>query len=261
MLITGDGPRESQREESVCEGLGWSLLALAVAALRRSESPRAVTMTTTGGGGGGEGESLDLVIGNIFPQTGALASFAPAFEKGAARARRDQRRDRGDRRRPHGRGADRGRRRPTRRRESRPPASSPARERRCFNGAAASSSTIAITESVSTREGILQISPASTSPDITDLEDEASCSGRRPRTPSRATLLADIIDEGIGGAEGKTVNIGARNDAYGPASPSVHRGLGGQGRRGRRDRRLRRRPAELQLGGRIRSSRATRTRS
>ena len=57
------------------------LLALAIAAFASLGIAACGDDDDDGGGGGGEGESLDLVIGNIVPQTGGLAPFAPAGEK------------------------------------------------------------------------------------------------------------------------------------------------------------------------------------
>ena len=85
----------------------------------------------------------------------------------------------------------------------------------CFNGAWASGSTIPLTESVSTREEILTISPASTSPDLAELEDDDFLFRTAPNDTFQGALLADVIEQGIGGVEGLTINIGARNDAYG----------------------------------------------
>ena len=50
-------------------------------------------------------------------------------------------------------------------------------------------------------------SPASTT--------TAWSTGPRRRTRSRVRRSPNFVDEELGGAEGKTVNIGARNDAYG----------------------------------------------
>ena len=52
-----------------------------------------------------------------------------------------------------------------------------------------------------------------------------------PPDAFQGPTLADAIDEDLGGADGKTVNIGARNDSYGTGLAKTFRdaweGLGG----------------------------------
>jgi branched-chain amino acid transport system substrate-binding protein len=165
--------------------------------------------------GGGGGESLDLVIGNLVPQTGALAPFAPAGEKAIGLAA-DQVNASIDEA-----GVDHTVDVLTEDTQTDPQAGVQAaralltEDASCFNGAWASGVTIPVAESVSTREGILQISPASTSPEITDLDDDDLLFRTAPADTFQGELLADVIENAIGGAEGKTINIGARNDSYG----------------------------------------------
>jgi branched-chain amino acid transport system substrate-binding protein len=85
----------------------------------------------------------------------------------------------------------------------------------CIAGAWASSVSIPVARSVSTREGVLQISPASTSDEITGLSDDGLMNRTAPPDSFQGPTLADAISEDLGGADGKTVNIGARNDSYG----------------------------------------------
>jgi len=85
----------------------------------------------------------------------------------------------------------------------------------CIAGAWASSVTIPVAESVTTREEILQISPASTSDEITGLEDDGLVNRTAPPDSFQGPTLADFIEQELGDAEGLTVNIGARNDPYG----------------------------------------------
>jgi ABC-type branched-subunit amino acid transport system substrate-binding protein len=189
------------------------LMALAVAAL--SFGVAACGDDDDDDDGGGGGESLDLVIGNIVPQTGALAPFAPAGEKAIDLAVQEIESAIDES------GADH-----TVESLTEDDATDPqggvqaaraliAEDASCFNGAWASGSTIPVAESVTTREGILQISPASTSPDITDLDDDDLVFRTAPADTFQGTLLGDVIEDAIGSAEGKTINIGARNDAYG----------------------------------------------
>jgi branched-chain amino acid transport system substrate-binding protein len=84
----------------------------------------------------------------------------------------------------------------------------------CIAGAWASADTIPTARSVSIREGVLQISPASTSDEITPIEDDGLLNRTTPPDRFQALTLATIMDEEVG-AQGTTVNIGARNDAYG----------------------------------------------
>jgi len=85
----------------------------------------------------------------------------------------------------------------------------------CIAGAWASSDTIPTAEAVAIPEEVLLISPASTSIDITGLEDDGLVNRVPPADNLQGPALADLIEDSIDGAEGKTLNIGARNDAYG----------------------------------------------
>ena len=85
----------------------------------------------------------------------------------------------------------------------------------CIAGAWASADTIPTARSVTIREGVLQISPSSTSDEITALEDDGLVNRTAPPDKYQGPTLADAIEKDLGGAEGKVVNIGARNDSYG----------------------------------------------
>ena len=102
----------------------------------------------------------------------------------------------------------------------------------CLAGAWASSVSIPVARSVSTRENVLQISPASTSDEISPLEDDGLMNRTSPPDRFQGPALADAMEEALGGAQGKTVNIGARNDAYGTGLSDTFgeawRGKGGQ---------------------------------
>ncbi len=163
---------------------------------------------------GGE-ETLDLQIGNVLSLSGDLADYGPSGEKASdiavttindaieevgadhtvtASTEDDQTTDSAGvsaARKVVGEGAT------------------------CITGAYASSVTIPIARSVSIREGVLQISPASTSDEITGLEDDGLLTRTAPPDALQGPTLANAIDEDLGGAEGKVVNIGARNDSYG----------------------------------------------
>jgi ABC-type branched-subunit amino acid transport system substrate-binding protein len=85
----------------------------------------------------------------------------------------------------------------------------------CITGAWASADTIPTAESVAIPEEILLISPASTSDEITGLEDDGLINRTAPPDSVQGPTLANYVDQELGGAQGKTVNVGARNDAYG----------------------------------------------
>jgi ABC-type branched-subunit amino acid transport system substrate-binding protein len=85
----------------------------------------------------------------------------------------------------------------------------------CIAGAWASADTIPVARSVTTREKIMQLSPASTAAGIADLEDDGYLGRTAPPDTLQAKALADHMDQELKGAQGKTVNVGARNDPYG----------------------------------------------
>jgi ABC-type branched-subunit amino acid transport system substrate-binding protein len=82
-------------------------------------------------------------------------------------------------------------------------------------GSLASAVTIPIAESVTIPNQIVQISPASTSPAITELADDGYVWRTAPSDALQGQVLADAMAEEFG-AEA-TVNTGSRNDAYGVA--------------------------------------------
>lgn len=85
----------------------------------------------------------------------------------------------------------------------------------CLSGPSASSAAIPVANSLALREGILQITTA-TSDQITGLDDPDGLVNRTdPPDSFQGPTLANVIEEALGGADGKVVNIGARNDAYG----------------------------------------------
>jgi ABC-type branched-subunit amino acid transport system substrate-binding protein len=85
----------------------------------------------------------------------------------------------------------------------------------CIAGAWASADSLALARSVTTREEVLQVSPASTSDEITALEDDGLLNRTAPPDSFQGPALAEYMAEELGGAEGTTVNIGNREDAYG----------------------------------------------
>jgi ABC-type branched-subunit amino acid transport system substrate-binding protein len=82
-------------------------------------------------------------------------------------------------------------------------------------GTMASSVTIPIAESVTIPNGVVQITPTSTAPEITDLDDD----GLVFRILSSDTLQGSALVDAVADAFGSdaTINVGARNDAFGTA--------------------------------------------
>jgi branched-chain amino acid transport system substrate-binding protein len=86
----------------------------------------------------------------------------------------------------------------------------------CIAGAWASADTIPTAESVAIPEQVVLISPASTSDEITGLEDDGLVSRTSPPDSFQGPTLSEfLVEKALGQAEGSTVNVGARNDAYG----------------------------------------------
>lgn len=85
----------------------------------------------------------------------------------------------------------------------------------CVAGPWSSAENIPVAQSVSVREEVPNVSPASTSDEVTTLEDDGFNS--RTVTPDaiQGVALADLVEQELGGAEGTSVNIGARDDPYG----------------------------------------------
>jgi branched-chain amino acid transport system substrate-binding protein len=86
-------------------------------------------------------------------------------------------------------------------------------------GALASSVTTPIAESVTVPNGVVQISPASTSPALTDLADDGFFWRTPPSDALQGQVLAEAMAEEFGADA--TVNTGTRNDAYGTALVGV----------------------------------------
>jgi ABC-type branched-subunit amino acid transport system substrate-binding protein len=82
-------------------------------------------------------------------------------------------------------------------------------------GTMASSVTIPIAESVAIPNEVVQITPTSTAPEITDIEDD----GYLWRILSSDTLQGSALVDAAADAFGNdaTINVGARNDAFGTA--------------------------------------------
>lgn len=184
--------------------------------------------------GGGE-TSLDLVIGDSVPLSGDLADFGPPGQKAADLALEVINEAVEEAGVDHtvdvvhednGGGADQQAAVQAARKLVTSDGAS------CIAGAWASADTIPTAESVAIPEEVVLISPASTSDEITGLEDDGLVNRTAPPDSFQGPTLANYVDQELGGAEGKTVNIGARNDAYGTGLADTFsaawEGLGGE---------------------------------
>jgi ABC-type branched-subunit amino acid transport system substrate-binding protein len=82
-------------------------------------------------------------------------------------------------------------------------------------GTMASSVTIPIAQSVATPNEVVLISPTSTAPEITDLEDDGYVYRILSSDTLQGSALVDAAAEAFGADA--TVNVGSRNDAFGTA--------------------------------------------
>jgi branched-chain amino acid transport system substrate-binding protein len=166
------------------------------------------------GGGGGEAK-FDLKIGDIIPLTGDLADFGPPGRKAADLAI-DQ-----IKKAIQEAGVDETVSIQHENSQTDPQASVSAARKlvdsgtQCIAGEWASADTIPVAKSVAIREKVLLISPASTSDEITGLDDDGLVNRTAPPDRFQGPAVANAIEKDLGTAQGKTVNVGARNDAYG----------------------------------------------
>ena len=175
-----------------------------------------IGISACGDDGGGPGEkTLDLTIGDIVPLTGALADFGPPGRKAANLA--------GDeiQKAIQAAGVNHTVKIQHEDEQTEPQAAVSAARKladagaSCIAGAWASADTIPVARSVTIREKILQLSPASTAASIGDLSDDGFLGRTAPPDTLQAKALADHMDTELKGAQGKAINIGARNDFYG----------------------------------------------
>jgi ABC-type branched-subunit amino acid transport system substrate-binding protein len=166
--------------------------------------------------GGGGGTTGTLTIGDLVPLTGDLSDFGPPGEKAANLA--------ADQINEQAKAADAeisGVKIITEDSQTEPQASVSAARKMsdegatCIAGEWASADTIPVARSVAIPDGILEISPASTSDEITPLDDNGLINRTAPPDSFQGPTLSDAIEKDLGSAKGKTVNIGARNDSYG----------------------------------------------
>jgi ABC-type branched-subunit amino acid transport system substrate-binding protein len=195
---------------------GQKLLAIAGAAAVLSLGVAACGDDDGDSGGGGDtsSASFDLTVGALIPQTGDLSIFAPAGEKAAnlaveqANAALEQA------------GADITVNDLTvGDTETKPQATVQAANKlisdgaSCMAGAWASADTIPAGQSVAAKQQVPLISPASTSPEITDLPDDGYVFRTAPSDALQGQVLSDAVAEQFGADA--TISVAARNDAYG----------------------------------------------
>jgi branched-chain amino acid transport system substrate-binding protein len=82
-------------------------------------------------------------------------------------------------------------------------------------GEMASSATIPMAQSVSIPNHVVQISPTSSAPQISDIKDNGYLWRTYPSDSLQGKVLAQAVIDAFG--KGATVNVGARNDAFGTA--------------------------------------------
>src|SRR3954453_2119110 len=226
------GPaRAGQRRKTVKRPSLVVAAAISAVALAAGLSACGGNDETTGGGGGGGAQKLDLTVGNLVPLTGDLAPYGPAGEKAGKLASQeinaaikkagvDQTVTLAT---EDGQSSDQGGVQAARKLI--------ADGASCISGDYASTATVADARSVTINEGTMLISPASTADAVTDLDDNGLVSRTAPPDSLQGVGLADRGDKAIpGGLEGKTINIGARNDLYGTGfSESLQQELEGRG--------------------------------
>jgi ABC-type branched-subunit amino acid transport system substrate-binding protein len=167
-------------------------------------------------GGGGGGETGTLTIGDLVPLTGDLSDFGPPGEKAGNLAA-----DQINKAAKEANADISGVKIITEDSQTDPGASVQAARKMvdegasCIAGEWASADTIPVARSVAIPDGVLEISPASTSDEITGLDDNGLINRTAPPDSFQGPTLANGIEKDLGSAKGKTINVGARNDSYG----------------------------------------------
>ena len=192
-----------------------TVLSLSIAACGSSDDSGGSTTGGAGGSADGGGAKLDLKVGALLPLTGESSQWGPPWKKATdlageqiAAAIRAA-------------GADHSIEILAQDSQQLPQDALQAARQAvsqgatCLSGPSASSSAIPVANSLALRDGVLQITTA-TSDEITGLDDPDGLVNRTdPPDSFQGPTLANVIEQGLGAADGKTVNIGARNDAYG----------------------------------------------
>ena len=165
------------------------------------------------GGDGAAGGAVDLTVGALIPQTGDLAAFGPAGQKAAELSIEEINAALQEA------GADATVDLQVGDTETSDRAGTQAARQlisdgaSCLAGAWASSVTIPVGQTVAARQQVPLISPASTSPEITELDDNGFVFRVAPSDALQGRVLADAVGEAFG--TDATISAAARNDAYG----------------------------------------------
>jgi branched-chain amino acid transport system substrate-binding protein len=167
-------------------------------------------------GGGGGGPTGTLTVGDLVPLTGSLSDFGPPGEKAAELAAYEINKA------AKSSGSKITDVKLISEDSQTDPTASVSAARKmvdegasCIAGEWASADTIPVARSVAIPDGVLEISPASTSDEITGLDDNGLINRTAPPDSFQGPTLANEIEKVLGNLKGKVVNIGARNDSYG----------------------------------------------
>ena len=166
--------------------------------------------------GGGSETSLDLTIGDVVPLSGDLSAFGPPGRKAADLAVKQIQaaaKEAGVGHTVEMVHGDDGSNSKTGVEAARKLVDAESAD--CLAGGWGSPTTIPIARSVAISGEIPMVSPASTEDAVTGLKDNGFVSRTSPPDRFQGPALANVVEEALGGAQGKTVNIGARSDPYG----------------------------------------------
>jgi ABC-type branched-subunit amino acid transport system substrate-binding protein len=199
-----------QRSRLLFVAFAALVLALGIVACGDSEDDGG-----SGGGGGGGTAQLNMTIGNLVPLTGDLAPYGGAgqkagelaFEEINAAIKKAGADDTVELVTEDSASDDQGGVQAARKLI--------ADGATCISGDYPSTGTVAVARSVTVPEEVMLISPSSTADALSDLDDEGLFARTAPPDGLQGKALADRMEKELGGLEGKTINIGARNDLYG----------------------------------------------
>jgi hypothetical protein len=166
--------------------------------------------------------SFRLTIGNLVPLTGALGDFGPAGQKAADLAMTEIKRatdEVGADQQVTVKHAD----------DRTDPKFGPqaalklveVEKAACLAGPWAVRVSTRVAAAVSIPKKVLQISPTPSLDGITKLQDDGLVNSTALPDLAQGRVLAEAMGRDFGGASGRTVNIGARNSAYGTGHAAV----------------------------------------
>lgn len=181
-----------------------------------------VWLAACGGGEDRDKVSFRMTIGDLIPLTGALGDFGPPARKAADLAilRIDDAIEKvGDDQQVAIRHADDRTDPQTGLREARRLVA--ADDAACLTGPWAVRVATRVATRVSIPRKVVQISPTPSFEAITELQDDGLVNSTALPDSTQGRVLAEMISGDLGGASGKTVNIGARQDDYGTGHADV----------------------------------------